>query len=499
MGLLGDAFDKVKDAGSSVADAAAATAAAIAMKARVEGERQALKTLFLPDSAVDWYQNKRGYYGFEPPTLTQMPMILIAIPMILYFAYQKAYSVITGAVYTTQLGFEGKLNTNFQRITFIFIFLLLFTGLIAGLFFWIGPAKTVIADLTEAQQNIGTKTGFQNKQPKSESSYKLVNIQPLAIKQTGFVGPEEKDGIFDPALGIQTAIRSGATFFTLQIDYLEREQPTGFDDINIPTLLYRNSSGKLISKNGASINDVALELSNYVFNPDLRNTKYPIILYLHFVRTPDPITKPMEYLNFLKRVSEALQPLHSYILKDAGENFRRQKSEGSLLQLSLSSIENSIIVLCNADTTIFRNQAATGSALSPISDLDSFVNMRVYLEPGSDRIGVTQPVAAAKANAVLISYSALNDMSDADKTSFAMKGKSRFVIAMPSQLENPTYADLKALLKNTGVNAIPLNLIGTDPAPVNKIISIWSASLPYYLLKQMMLLSYTTPVAPNNT
>jgi DNA-binding transcriptional MocR family regulator len=79
-----------------------------------------------------------------------------------------------------------------------------------------------------------------------------------------------------------------------------------------------------------------------------------------------------------------------------------------------------------------------------------------------------------------------------------MKGKTRFVIAMPSQLENPTYADLKALLKNTGVNAVPLNLIGTDPEPINKIISIWSSSLPYYLLKQMMLLSYTTPVAPNN-
>jgi hypothetical protein len=79
-----------------------------------------------------------------------------------------------------------------------------------------------------------------------------------------------------------------------------------------------------------------------------------------------------------------------------------------------------------------------------------------------------------------------------------MKGKKRFVIAMPSPLENPTHAELKSLLNDTGVNAIPLNLIGTDPAPVNNIISLWASSMPFYMVKPMMLQSYSTQVTPNS-
>jgi hypothetical protein len=153
--------------------------------------------------------------------------------------------------------------------------------------------------------------------------------------------------------------------------------------------------------------------------------------------------------------------------------------------------------MCNADTSIFRNKEATGNSLPPMFDLDSFINMRVYLDSASDKIGITQPVADAKAYAVIVSYSRLKNMSAADRTIFASKGKSRFVIAMPSQLENPTYAELKSILNDTGVNAIPLNLIGPDPEPVNKIISLWASSRPFYMLKQMMLQSYKTSVRPN--
>jgi hypothetical protein len=137
--------------------------------------------------------------------------------------------------------------------------------------------------------------------------------------------------------------------------------------------------------------------------------------------------------------------------------------------------------------------------MNPISDLDSFVNMRVYLDDPSDKLGITQIATGFTPNAVIIPYSKLRAMSDSEKTIFAMKGKNRFVIAMPAPLENPTYDELKSLLNDTGVNAVPLNLMGMDPAPVNKIISLWSSSLPFYMLKQMMLQSYTSGVVPNNS
>ena len=478
------------------------------MCARIEAEKVAFRTslFFVPEpyltGFIKWYQVQRTWLGFQPPTLTQMPILLVAIPMILAIITSRIYYAIIAGFNLFMAGIQGKLRSDTSKIGFIVVSLIILFILIALLFYFFAPdSSQTYTDVTTTQSLIGTKSGFQNmtKTPVKETAYKLVNIQPLSIKQTGFVGPSEVNGKFDITTGIQTAIRSGATFFTLQIDYLEREQDTAlFEPVGVPTLLYRSASGKLIGKNGGSIKEVAQEFVNYMFNPDYRATKYPVILYLHFVRTPDPVKKPLDYLNFLKKVSEALEPIQPYILTSAGDNYRRQKSESSLLELPLSTIENSIILLTNADTTIFRNTQATGGVVNPISDLDSFVNMRVYLDDSSDSLGVTQVATNGIPNAVIIPYSKLKSMSASEKTTFAMKGKKRFVIAMPSQLENPTYAELKSLLNDTGVNAIPLNLIGTDPAPVNKIISLWANSMPFYMVKQMMLQSYSTQVSPNS-
>jgi hypothetical protein len=492
-GAAGAALDCAKD------PVACAKAAELAL--RVKGEKEALESLFIPESTVKWYQTERGALGFEPPTVGQLPMIFVIVPMLFSIILGIAYREGSEMVSITTAAATGKKTTEWQAIFFIFGSIVIFAIIVLILFYWTGPGVAVTNDLRGVQTSIGTKVGFQNSNsaPPSEASFKLVNVQPLSVKQVGFVGPSEKEGSFDPALGIQTAVRSGANFFTLQIDYLERGQDeTKFDAVNVPTLLYRDSVGNLISSNGASINSVAKQLANYLFSPDLGASENPIILYLHFVRAPDPVKKPEAYLDFMKKVSQALEPIHTYILKDSGENFRRQMSESSLLQLTLPSIPNRIILLSNADTTIFRNSHATGAGVSIVSDLDSFINMRVYADKSADRIGITQ-TTDTKPNAVLVNYARLNAMSASEKSAFAMKGKNRFVIAMPGPLDNPSYSELKALLNETGVNAIPLNLIGTDPAPINKIISLWSSARPYYMLKPMMLQSYKTTVVPNYT
>lgn len=499
QGAAGATLDCAKDpVGCAEKAAAAAKAAELAL--RVKGEKEALESLFIPESTVKWYQSERGALGFEPPTIGQIPMIFVIVPMLFSIIMGIAYREGSEMVSITTAAATGKKTTEWQAIFFIFGSIVIFAIIVLILFYWTGPGAAVTTDLTGVQTSIGAKIGFQNSNSAtpSEASFKLVNVQPLSVKQTGFVGPAEKNGSFDPALGIQTAVRSGVNFFTLQIDYLERAQDsTKFDAINVPTLLYRDSVGNLVSSNGASINSVAKQLANYIFSPDLGASNNPIILYLHFVRAPDPVKKPEAYLDFMKKVSQALEPIHTYILKDSGENFRRQMSESSLLQLTLTSIPNRIILLSNADTTIFRNSHATGAGVSIVSDLDSFINMRVYADKSADRIGITQ-TTDTKPNAVLVSYGRLNGMSASEKSAFAMKGKNRFVIAMPGPLDNPSYSELKSLLNETGVNAIPLNLIGTDPAPINKIISLWSSTRPYYMLKPMMLQSYKTTVVPND-
>jgi len=486
--IISDAMDQAKE-----------LAAAADMQVRITGEYASLKTYFFPDSFIRWYQGERALLGFEPPTIAQMPILLALIPIVIGILIAKGYSLIVGSSTEFMKGINGKLTTTLDNIEFILICLFLLSLFIFLIFYFLGPSARIKKDIIGNQKSIGPiYLGFQNQAaPVPDSSYKLVNIQPLAIKQIGFVGPTENEGIFNTAVGVQTALRSGANFFTFQIDYLEVEKNSkDFDKAGVPTLVYRNGSGKLISKNGASIKAAVQELATYMFSPDLGASVYPVIVYLHFLRTPDPIRKPDVYLKFLKAVSEALVPIQPFILKTAKENFSRQKSEGSLLHLSLPTVSKTVILMSNADTSIFRNAQATGNSVSAVSDLDSFVNMRVYLENPTDKLGVTQPSTGSNAHAVIMPFATLNNMSESEKATFAMKGKMRFVIAMPSPLENPSYSQIKSLLSDTGVNAIPLNLIGEDTAPINKIIGLWTPSKPFYMLKQMMLQSYTTTVSP---
>jgi hypothetical protein len=480
-------------------ESARRAAAAAEMQARLTAEYGTLRGYFLPVSFVNWYQGQRALLGFEPPTASQMPILLALIPITIGILLTRGYALIVGSSSQFMKGVHGKLTSTLDDIEFILICLFLMVLFIFLIFYYFGPSTRVKKDLIANQKSIGSiYLGFQNQDaPVPDSSYKLINIQPLSIKQIGFVGPNEDDGIFNPALGIQTALRSGANFFTFQIDYLEVEKNSrDFDKAEVPTLVYRNGSGQLISSNGATIKESAQQLANYVFSEDLGASEYPIIVYLHFVRTPDPIRNPDGYLKFLKTVAEGLAPIQPFILKTAKENFSRQKSEASLLQLSLPTISKSMILLSNADTSIFRNTQATGSAVSVTSDLDSFVNMRVYLENPTDKLGVTQPSSGSNAHAVIMPFERLKAMSESEKAAFAMKGKTRFVIAMPAPLENPSYSEIKSLLNDTGVNAIPLNLIGEDTAAINKIVGLWTESKPFYMLKQMMLQSYTTTVSP---
>ena len=497
-GIVG-AASSAKNAVTGFAKDTVAYARAKKLEADTFAEKKALLAWFIPESVVAWYQSERSALGIDPPdALTMLPILVFAVPLAFFFIISQLLSQGSKMLSITANVATGKKTTEGQAIFFIICSLVIFAIVLFVVFFWKGPGTKAIRDLRSVQGSIGAKVGFQNKQTVSESAYMLVNIQPLSIKQTGFVGPAENDGSFDPEMSIQTAIRSGVKFFTLQIDYLEREQDENFEPINVPTLVYRDSAGKLISSNGATIKSVATQLANYAFSPDLGVSNYPIIVYLHFVRAPDPLKKPDAYLDFMKKVSESLEPIHPHILKIPGDNFTRQQSEATLLKVPLPSITNKIILLCNADTTIFRNSTATGGAVPPISDLDSFINMRVYAYKSADRLGLTQ-TTDAKANAILISYELLKEMSEPDKAAFAMKGKNRFVIAMPAPLENPTESEIKSLLADTGVNAIPLNLIGDDPAPINKLINIWSSAKPYYLVKPMMLQSYTTAVNPNES
>ena len=303
----------------------------------------------------------------------------------------------------------------------------------------------------------------------------LTNIQPVSIKQIGYVGPTERGGKFETDIGIINAIQAGVRFFTLQIDYLDTSPGPGFDPINTPTLVYRNDSKAIISTNGASIADVAKKLSIYAFNKDFPTNTQPLVLYLHFVRTPNYISKPDKYMKFLSAVATALAPLKSNILsKTDTTDFSRQSNERILINTPVTAFENKALIFTNADTTIFRNAEKLG--MTPVSvdqDLDYMTCMRVYLDDESDSLGITTSIADGVAHAVVVSYKRLNALSAEKKNQFAAKGKSRFVIAMSGQTERTDQNMINALMKAAGVNTVPMNLFGKSDPEIKSQLTTW--------------------------
>jgi len=472
-------------------------------------EQGTLLSFGIPLDWIKGFQAERASLGFGPPDATGVFGEMIFVPVLLGLFIYAIKTLVFGILKFYGDGISGKIHNHLERLFFIVTFSLLLAYVIYLIylnFIYQPPSVTGAIAAVAAQTAAGTTSGFQNQTPPLEMKdvqFKLVNIQPLAVKQAGFLGPTEKNGSFNPDITIMNAIRLGARFFTLQIDYLDsvNKDPKAFDPTGVPTLLYRDSNGKLISTNGASINDVAQKLATYAFSPDIRDHEYPIILYLHFVRTPDPIRKPNEYLKFMMKVAEDLTPIKQYILTGTSQaNFRRQQSEVALLELDLTSIKKTIIVLSNADTTLFRNTKALGVNVGPMSDLDSLINMRVYLESESDsnKLGITQTIHEKTPYAVIVPYSRMKRLSQKDRDTFAMKNKKRFVIAMPDQLDSPTPADMGNILDQTGINVIPLNLIGSDAKQINRLVSLWG-STPFYKVKPMMLQSFKVAVSASTT
>jgi hypothetical protein len=268
------------------------------------------------------------------------------------------------------------------------------------------------------------------------------------------------------------ALNAGIRSFTLQIDMLDKEKEGAFPAIGEPTLLYRDAAGVLQGKNAGSINSVATAIANAAFHKGVAgetivpNNEEPILLYLHVVRAPNQIQEPAKHKAYLGKIASALAPLAPVHLgTTALGNFHRQLQEDSILTTPLSAFNGQVIILCNADTSVFKDGKA---GVEPANDLDYWVNMRVYaLDSKHKNIGVAQEYSGEGAAAAIItSLDYISALSEKEATSFALKNKTRYVIAMPS--DAPKAKDLDYALNTMGVNVVPIDFFtqGEDALPL---------------------------------
>jgi len=367
--------------------------------------------------------------------------------------------------------------------TQIAIGILVLAGLGVGIYFLVKATSTAPSTVEKAAESTAAKLnslvsnapavapavteGFQDAGARaaSQAPAKMINAQPLTIKQAGYMGPID-GGSFKPEEGVAQALKAGFRSFVLQIDYLDREKDLkNFAQPNYPTLLYYDSAGKLVSANSGSIKEVAKTIAAAAFTAEVPNYTQPVILYLHVLRAPSPIRQKEFYIRYLSSIAKELAPLiPMHLNMNPLGIFTRQKNEATLLTAPMSSFSGNVIVLSNVDTSIFR-ETKGGLPYNPAEDLDYWVNMRVYLGSQYDTIGVTKlhdtPGSEA---AVVVKLSDILKLSDTNADNFAERGKKRFVIALADNDANPAPEEVRRALNELGVNMLPLDIFGTAAA-----------------------------------
>ena len=317
---------------------------------------------------------------------------------------------------------------------------------------------------------------FKPKTPLQEqglpSSQKaLVNFAPLTVLNPGYIGPTD-NGVYKEAEGVAMALKAGARCFVLPIDFHENSSlpKPAFPNAGEPCLLYRDVGGVIRSLNAGSILKVSEALANLAFNDIIPLKSDPLVLILYFVRTPQANTK--EYLRYCSKVARELRPLQPYMLGQAPEGvYNRQARQDELLYTDLSNLERKVIIMCNLDTTLFRNTKSVGiSAVPPQEDLDFLVNLRLF-SPVEPPLGATEKASQnqfPRGYIETLLYS-INIPEDKRKETVETN-RIRWIVGLQSDM--PTQKDVSYVLEKIGVQCIPLPFYALTEAD-KPLLEIW--------------------------
>ena len=321
------------------------------------------------------------------------------------------------------------------------------------------PSESSTADIISGLTITEPLPGVPAPVPIAPKGGPFVDMQPPTIAHIGLVN-DGMDYAFDVEAGVMAAIKGGIRSLTIQIDMLERVLSVDFPEPGKPTLLYRSNDGTLICKNAGDLDKAMKAIANAAFTPTAPSNTSPILLYLHIVRAPNQITDPTAYKEYLSVIAKALAPLAPQHLGSTSVgNFHRQLKEEYILTAPLSEFSGQIIIMCNADTSIFKSKITTG--VQPAEDLDYWVNMRVYAMDTADKnIGIAlESGMGTTPSAVITSLSSILNLSEEDGIKFALSNRNRFMIAMPNSSENPTTKALSHALNTLGVNMVPVDFL----------------------------------------
>lgn len=285
----------------------------------------------------------------------------------------------------------------------------------------------------------------------------LININMLSTRLTGYMGPF-MDGVFSVDDAVRIAMTAGSRCMILEIDTL--------DDVE-PVLTFRDTNNYVRALNKGSIREAASSIAGRAFNPNSdsvppRLVNSPFILVLYFRKVPDMYKSAREYLTFLGKVAQQLQPLNTALLGATPQGeFRRQGNESQLFFMPTEILQNKVIVLCNVDTSMFRRKSEFGlSSLPADNDLDILVHCRLYSRESPSGLGATTGPRSTTEPAAVITTPGYWINTPPDRIPEAVESTKRaFTIVMTPDAEKEISKEtLDKLLTQYGVNAVPFVL-----------------------------------------
>ena len=311
-----------------------------------------------------------------------------------------------------------------------------------------GLKEAMVADKVPMEQNL------------------LINSAVLATRLTGYMGPYDS-GVYDEDTATRLALSSGARCLVLEID---REVAS-----NEPKLIYRDGWGIKQSLNTGSILAVAKSIAGRAFvasndSVPAAVANDPLIVVLYFVSAPDAASQPRDYIRFLGKVAEQLQPLRDLVAGQTPQgDFRRQAQESQLFFQRSDVFKGRVLMLCNADTTGFRRLSALGLAgeMGSNQDLDLLVHCRLYAQESPSGLGISAAPTSTSGAAAIITTPGywFNMPPDRLAQAQTLTKKSWTLVMPPIATSKSIYSaeTIGQMYKQYGVHAVPFTLFDEKP------------------------------------
>jgi hypothetical protein len=398
--------------------------------------------------------------GISSATMLAIPTFFLTMSLQTKMLLGGAIFILILLIIALAVYFTSKTKSHFQNVA----------DTISTQAVLINDKALALGQTVKGLAKMGTKEGFTNTQTVSHE-IKLMNLQPLTVKDAGFLGPLT-GGVFDEKAAVMNSLAAGARTFMLQIDYHEDEGKDSklFPGVKEPCLLYRDDSGGLISLNAGSIERFTTALADTAF---AHNTD-PVILILYCLRAPDAITKPREYLAYCSKIAKQLAPLTQYHLGlTASGDYHRQALQSQLFTVPFTSFEKKVIIMSNMDTTLFRNTTSLQiPAYKSVEDLDYWTHVQLFRGETDIPLGITS--VASQPTALLVSLKSVIGLTPADQAAWATKNKKTFTLVVPNQMTNPSYTDIDTLVNKMGVNVVPMDFFSFDVNDTKRLMAIWN-------------------------